>query len=515
MRRCSIIAVILLLGFASCEPEEPETVYEPAIRLELKELSAHRAAFSVKTIDAESIRYGVTSNGVPELNQQIATGSVKASELTIEIGELEADTDYVLYARGIGPGEEEGKLEQFAFRTSPGAATLYSWERGRSSIPSFADITLVTLGQHNYNPPQWTKERFDSHVRYTDGQGKAHWLFDAFLCIDGYDGKRGLSFSISNGRQSATKESWEDLLEAWLGDDGALKKLDSSVADAAKTLGTPPRPRYVVMSLPDPIMFQYFGNTSSSTTYWGELDGRAMDFSRVEDQQAVYRWYMNRCRSRFNALQFRHLELIGFYILSEELPLAPSFYTECGKSYDAADTWNWQYKRWEQLVPWVAGYAHSCNEGLWWIPYHLAPGYRVWKELGFDNVFMQPNRYWDNGSSSHPIYKTVEALKKFRMGMELEFEYSLVASVMADGRSGPDGSGNPVFYLKDVPLLRDRVREYISGYKDSGLYGVLPLAVYSGTDAMHQLASSPDSGDRAMYEEICDFILQSPLRISH
>jgi hypothetical protein len=98
------------------------------------------------------------------------------------------------------------------------------------------------------------------------------------------------------------------------------------------------------------------------------------------------------------------------------------------------------------------------------------------------------------------------------MGMELEFEYSLVASVMADGRSGPDGSGNPTFHAQDVPLLRERVRSYMQAYKDTGLYGVLPVAVYSGTDALHQLATSTDPGDREMYHDLCQFIIGSRLK---
>lgn len=514
MRSFRLIALFLLPAIASCHHGEQEIVYEPAVRIEISELSAHRASFAVKTIDAASLRYGVGTGEAPELTQELETASVKSTELTLSVGELEAATDYRIRIQGIGPGGEEGKVQSLDFSTSPGPASLYYWEKERSAIPGFADISLVTLGQHNYNPPAWTRERFASHVRYIDGEGGHHWLFEAFLCIDGYDGKRGLSFSITNDRQSAIKESWEDLAEAWLGEHGALRELDAAVAQAATVLGAPPRPRYVVMSLPDPVMFQYFSNRNSSTTYWGELNGRRLDFSRLEDQQAAYRWYMNLCRSRFNALNFKHLELAGFYILSEELPLSPDFYTQHGKSFGSADTWNWQYKRWEQLVPWVSGYAHSCNEGLWWIPYHLAPGYKLWKELGFDAAFMQPNRYWDHDSISHDMSRTVSALTSYRMGMELEFEYSLVASVMSDGRSGPDGNGAPVFYLKDVPMLRDRVREYMNAYKQSGLYGVLPLALYSGTDAMHQLASSPDPGDRAMYDEICRFFIDSPLRSS-
>ena len=136
----------------------------------------------------------------------------------------------------------------------------------------------------------------------------------------------------------------------------------------------------------------------------------------------------------------------------------------------------------------------------------------MWRQLGFDAAIMQPNYYWDHDSISHPVSDTKQALKQYRMGLELEFEYSLVASVMADGRSGPDASGAPAFYAADVPMLRKRVREYMQMYKDSGLYGTLPLAVYSGTDAWHQLASSGDAGDKEMFREICTFITESPLK---
>ena len=98
------------------------------------------------------------------------------------------------------------------------------------------------------------------------------------------------------------------------------------------------------------------------------------------------------------------------------------------------------------------------------------------------------------------------------MGIELEFEYSLVASVMADGRSAPDGNGTPYFYAKDVPLLRNRVREYMQSFKDTSLYGLLPIAVYSGTDAWNQLATSTEQGDIDMFREICSFIYESPLK---
>ena len=99
------------------------------------------------------------------------------------------------------------------------------------------------------------------------------------------------------------------------------------------------------------------------------------------------------------------------------------------------------------------------------------------------------------------------------MGMELEFEYSMVESVMkTPGIMGPDGAGNYVFTLKDVPSLRARFREYMDAYQAAGLYGKYPIALYSGSNALWQLAQSTENDDIAMYKELCRFISESPLR---
>ncbi len=500
--RLSLFGLLVLL-LVSCGEKDRQPETEPAVRAEVQEVTAFDITFQVQAVQCEKVLYGLQE----PLSLSWETGSIGPVSGTLKVSSLSPLTDYTLLVQGIGPQGEEGNVVRLPFSTSKGPDDLYPWEQARNGIPSFADLTLVTLGWHNYNPPKWTRERFASHVSY-DG----HWLFDAFLCIDGWDPSRNLSFSLTDSRYSAVKDSWQDLLDAWLGTDGALIQLDAAVADAATRLGNPPAPRYVVMSLPDPIRYQYFHDKNSSTTYWGEVNGKQLDFSKTADQVTAYHWYMDQCRKLFRERRFRHLELAGFYILSEELPLDPAFFRAAGQSFSSADTWNWEHKNWEILVPQAVNYAHSCKEGMWWIPYHLAPGYKAWKSLGFDAIFMQPNYYWDHDSVSHPLSRTQTAIKQYRLGMELEFEYSLVASVMADGRSGPDGSGSPTFYAADVPLLRSRVREYMQMYRDSGMYGQQPLAVYSGTDAWHQLASSTDEGDRAMLRDLCNFILDSPLK---
>ena len=48
---------------------------------------------------------------------------------------------------------------------------------------------------------------------------------------------------------------------------------------------------------------------------------------------------------------------------------------------------------------------------------------------------------------------------------------------------------------------------YMKKYKDAELYGNGSIALYSGSNALTQLATSPDATDRALYDELCEFII--------
>ncbi|MBR1575109.1 MAG: DUF4855 domain-containing protein [Bacteroidales bacterium] len=371
-------------------------------------------------------------------------------------------------------------------------------------IPVFADLDLV--GYYHREPRVWTADRFAPHVSFVDAEGQERWLFEAYLFIEAHDPVRDRMMSVAPYGHSARKDSWEDQLQLWLGPEGGVAQLDRAIAAAAARIGDPPRKRQVVITVPDAIMLEHFADKSSVTKYWGALDdGRELDFAAVEDQLAALYWYIDRARTMFAALDCRHLELGGFYIVSEDLPVA---YGET-----EAERLNCRYKRWETIVPALSAYCHAAGQGLYWIPYHLAPGYKYWKRLGFDQAWMQPNWYWDlKHPGAHPFDKTIEAIKTYGMGMELEFEYSLVSSVMAVEKAGPDGAGQMVFGEADVPALKEQLRDYMRRFKEAGLYGVAPLALYSGSNALTQLATSPDPEDQALYREFCTFIADSPLR---
>lgn len=519
----TLVSGLLLL--AGCGEKEPEVKpANPAIRVTLQEVSAFQAELLFETIETVTIRYGLAlGEATPTLDRTMEIASPGRQRIEWTLKDLTPNTAYRFAARGIGPDGEEGSLQTLDFRTATGPGELYAWERARSGIPVPADMTLIPGHSSHRTPLAWDKERWGKHVSYVDENGTEHWLFDSFLLIEGQQtaeyGSRGYTYVLSEDSvPSAPKTLWQQALDFWFnggtfpwqesfwGDGvhsfgrwytgrmispspsfptGQLDALEACVRETAARIGAPPTKRYVVVSMPEPIYFENYINSvttpaSGNTRYWGSLDGREMDFSRVEDRVRAYIWFIDEVRAAFARKQYEQIELLGFYILPEVL-----------------DTqWRAEFKRYDEVIPAVASYLHACHEGLYWIPYNMAAGYKRWKEFGIDIAYMQPNYYWDE-TGQRPMADTFREINRYTMGLELEFEYSMV--------EGVNGASSAAKY-------RTRFDEYLSWAKSSGVYGTRSIALYSGTDAMHQLANSTLPGDREMYHKLCHFIIESPLK---
>ena len=355
---------------------------------------------------------------------------------------------------------------------------------------TFEDLTLV--GYWHRTPHHWDAARFAPHVSWQAPDGSEHWLFQAFLFLEGSDWVHNKTFVLGPG-ESADKEIWQYQLNLWLGPEGCVKELDKACAEVAARIGAPAKKRGVIIGIPDAIMFQNFSDKTSSTTYWGD----GLDFAGTEDRLKALYWYIDRARAMFKELDSKYLELAGFYITSEEIYLPYDIDVNC------------RYKNWEVIAPALAQYCHASGQGLYWIPYHMGPGYKYWKNLGIDQAWMQPNWYWDHKAGErHPFAKTISAIREADMsGMELEFEYSAVLNEMKEGVMGPDGAGKLTFTRADVDALQNRVRHYMQEFKDAGFYGKKSIALYSGSNALTQLATSPEARDHALYDDICRFVL--------
>ncbi|MBO5877464.1 MAG: DUF4855 domain-containing protein, partial [Bacteroidales bacterium] len=347
------------------------------------------------------------------------------------------------------------------------------------------------------NPYLWTPERFEKTLAYTDENGQEHWLFDNVIVMELWDDDFKVTYSIANdGRYSSRKEHWERQLDYWFDAENGFAAMDKCVADVASRIGKPSTKRGIIFSLPDPVYFEHYTKAmkgeNRNTVYWGELDGVALDFAKPEDRIKAYLWLVDQVRARFAEAKYENVELIGFYVLSEELSVPGSF--------------RYEYKQHDITIKAVAEYCHSLNEGFYWVPYAMAPGIENSKDFGFDLVVMQPNYYWTDAKWSWDQIE--KKIRDYGLGMELEFEgthgeplTSSILSKLKNGQPNPYAARN-----------KARFQEYLDNARSRGLHGTVPFVLYSGTNGLYELAVSEDPLDKEMYHKLCKFVIDNPLK---
>ncbi len=424
--------------------------------------------------------------------------------------DLTTATEYVFGIQTKGKTVKENSDIVEIGLTVKNFAWPYPYESGRE-IPSLSDMTLCYGGNPDRVPYLWTKERWKKHAVYTDNNGQDHWFFDAFLALEfktRYNGTEYVYDLANTETYSAGKEQWIQQLDYWFDGTYGFQALDDCIGEAVATAGPYPHKRYVVFSLPDPVYFKQFADKSSSTKYWGTIDGETMDFSKVEHRQKAYKWMINQVRARFAAMNYEHIELAGFYIVQECL----------------SESYNSQYKKFKTVISDAAAYCKTVNEGMYWVPYGYSTSdtghntaIKNWKDYGFTATTLQPNKYFDSWRSWDTIKSYVQ---ENDLCMELEFEgshgdggwsgsdsprtsMSILETVMTtyDAEGTPQGSPN-----KRAERNKTRFREYMQKMKDFGLYGNKMIVLYSGTDGLYELASSSVEKDKELYYELGEFI---------
>lgn len=514
LNRLYIFLIALLAVACTHKTPEPEYVPKPVISISFGSFKGTGLVVKVSSLNVDEVYVMACcpSDSAPSPEHIVEEG-VLAVDGQVVIQGLERGSEYVIY--GVGKAKEAYSSIASFNVTLP---FLYSWEVDREGILDFADMDLLPGGRLNKTPNTWSEARLLPHVTFTDASGTERWLHEAFLFIGSEDSIRDRIFCIAEGKNhSGNKESWADFASYWMGGSGVVKTLDRTIANAISRIGKPSFTHKVVMTMPDPIMLEYFYDKNSSTKYWGEAYGRELDFSDTADQVLAYMWFIDHIRELWDKAAPANVELAGFYILSEILVAKP-------------DGWNYQYKRWDKILPSVSEYLHEMNYGLYWIPYYQADGYDMTAKLGIDYTWIQPNKYWDypEKQQKKDWNWVTRTMNKYGHGMELEFEgshgesgwsqyeqgvprtsASILETVMTDNEAEgrKKGSKNP-YADRNKALFR----EYMTEFKKAGFYGTARIATYSGTNAMFELATSSDPKDQAMYLEYCEFIVNSPLR---
>lgn len=112
---------------------------------------------------------------------------------------------------------------------------------------------------------------------------KEQWLFDGFIFLESQDVDRPDSgaYSFMTGvlrdtGVSAGKEQWQELIDYYFTKGNCVDALEQAVKEATARLGKAPCKRRVIMMIPDPIIHRHYIDTTTTTTYWGELGGRRL-----------------------------------------------------------------------------------------------------------------------------------------------------------------------------------------------------------------------------------------------
>ena len=362
---------------------------------------------------------------------------------------------------------------------------LYPWEN-RKAPATTTDAVLCYGGSHHRTPFLWDRERLAPYVTYVDKEGREHWLFDGFIFLEFQDTNRPdkalYTFETGHLRDmgvAAGKAQWQELIDYYFTKGNGVEALEDVVKEAEGRLGKAPQKRRIIMVLPDPVIHQHYIDTTSTTTYWGALDGRQLDFSKNEDRIAACKWFIDQVRAKFAEGDYEHVDLAGFYWLREIVtrPVDTEF--------------SYHLTRSDIMLPHIAEYLHSLNYTFNWIPYYGSRGYDVWQTFGFDQVYLQPNYYWKPQNDMDTVCDQIDRLG---VGMELEFEPTLL-----NAREGSEA-------------FRARFRDYIKYARQRGIYGRQPFAYYHGTNGFYDLSASDDPADRELFDELCQFIINNPLR---
>ena len=362
---------------------------------------------------------------------------------------------------------------------NPEPGEVYSWEESRKELLDFSDMVLIYGGGRQRYIPNWDTDRLQSYVTYVSERGSESWFFDSFLWLEFADYGVGSNYvTYATGYQdpttkkylnSATKNDWERLVNYYFLNGHNLDQLDKATEAAIARIGQPARKPRVVISIPEPIMHSNCKDNSSPTDYWGELDGKKLDFAQNNDRLKAVIWYIDRCRAMFNDRGFKNIELAGFYWI-------------CEHSRDTST-----------ILDGVSQYLHKLNYSFNWIPYYSAQGYADWKKWGFDYAFLQPNYFFNDATPMTRLDEACNQGLRAGMGMEMEFDDNVLAN-------------------RGDACRAYKLRDYMHAFRSYSIWNNQRIAYYQGNNTVHSLKVSSNADDRKLYHEFGTFVTTRPYR---
>ena len=320
------------------------------------------------------------------------------------------------------------------------------------AVNQIRDLALIYQG--GKTRIDWTVEQITPYVVHTFANGKKDWLFDGFLFLDFDDGS-GNVFVPVWGKKNATKEIWEWYLDRLFERGKSLDALDMCIGMHKAEIGDPGFKHKVVLTLLTPI---------PGHKEWGKLNGKALDFTKYEDQTAAVGWYIDKIVSRFNEQGYKNLELTGLYWVDE----------------DVCHT--------KELTKYVAPLVHAKNLEFVWIPYFRARGYDRWRELGFDIVYHQPNHFFKKNIPDSRLDEAIDVALNYGMAMEFECD------------------SKALYNIEDSSY--DRMTAYIDAFVRQHVFSTSAIAYYTGSKSFIDMIDKPCPENQAIMDRLAGFIVE-------
>jgi hypothetical protein len=282
-----------------------------------------------------------------------------------------------------------------------------------------------------------------------DSSGRSlRWLGTGAILLHLY-APSGHTFTTWIGGPPATGADWETYLDSLLLPGGALARLDSAVEIVGTAVG-PLGARFPVA-----LMIPYPDPKADTVRF----ENRRYALDAPEGRAAAASAYTRAATGRFDSRRFPHLRLDGFYWLSESV--APS---------DTA------------LVQRTAVAVHALHTRLLWVPYFFAHGQDQWRQLGFDEAWLQPNFFFSLQVPQVRLDSAAIHAGLMGLGIEVEFNAKIYTDPKYADRLGPY-----LTTLAAYPGLRARA-----------------VVVYDGQGALIHLAKSSQLQDRAIYARLVE-----------
>ncbi len=315
-------------------------------------------------------------------------------------------------------------------------------------------VDLIVMAHGGDKRLKYTKDQLKSYVYKHKDVGEIEWLFDGFLFYeDRTDIGNGHAFeqhAYLFQKDRARRIEWEWLLDRVFAPGESLSALNELIDSISVVKGSPPkRKRKVVLSIPEPL---------SGQLDWGTLNGKVIDFANESDRMSALKWYIDELIDRFNSIEYEHIELSGFYWLSNTNEL--SF----------------------ELMPAIVSHIKSKEYKFYWRPSYGRFRGESWKTYGFDAVYLTPDHLTTSWFKKINIERACTYASVFNMGLEIDLDN----------------------LVRRYPLYQTKFSHYMQVYSEKNVFTKAAMSYKDGDGIFHEMSQSSNPALHNIYKQVIE-----------